>query len=159
MCRRPWAARSWWKIPPPISPSDSVIPEAEFLNSLAHRTGCGILCDVNNVHVSAANTGAFDPLAYLDALDASAIGEIHLAGHSSAEVGDRGETLLLDDHGSKVAGAVWALYAHLVRRIGARPRLVEWDRNIPPLADLIAEAMKADMILAFEEADRDARPG
>src|SRR5689334_12756448 len=44
----------------------STIPEPEFLAELVRRTGCGILCDVNNIHVSARNLG-FDPLAYLDA--------------------------------------------------------------------------------------------
>jgi uncharacterized protein (UPF0276 family) len=42
----------------------------------------GILCDVNNIYVSARNFG-FDPIAYLDALPNEAIGEIHLAGHHS----------------------------------------------------------------------------
>src|SRR5205814_6517774 len=28
---------------------DSPIPEPEFLNALAARTGCGLLCDVNNI--------------------------------------------------------------------------------------------------------------
>ena len=34
---------------------DSPIPEPEFLATLARRTGCGVLCDVNNVHVTAHN--------------------------------------------------------------------------------------------------------
>ena len=38
----------------------STIPEAEFLAELARRTGCGLLCDVNNVHVTAQNL-ALDP--------------------------------------------------------------------------------------------------
>ena len=35
----------------------SSIPEAEFLTEVARRTGCGILCDVNNVYVSSKNFG------------------------------------------------------------------------------------------------------
>jgi uncharacterized protein (UPF0276 family) len=35
----------------------STIPECEFLATVAARTGCGILCDVNNIYVSAANHG------------------------------------------------------------------------------------------------------
>ena len=45
----------------------SMIPEWEFLATVANRTGCGILCDVNNIYVSAANHG-WDPSAYLAAL-------------------------------------------------------------------------------------------
>jgi uncharacterized protein len=65
----------------------SSIPEAEFLTEVVRRTGCGILCDVNNMYVSARNF-RFDPIAYLDALPIEAIGEIHLAGHHTAEYAD-----------------------------------------------------------------------
>ena len=45
--------------------SHSSIPEWEFLAAVAERTGCGILCDVNNIYVSACNHG-WDASAYLD---------------------------------------------------------------------------------------------
>src|SRR5579859_7346579 len=56
----------------------STLSEPEFLGALAARTGCGLLCDVNNIHISAQNLG-FDPEAYVDALPAEAVREIHLA--------------------------------------------------------------------------------
>ena len=105
------------------------------------RTGCALLCDVNNVHVTAQNLG-LDPVAYLDALPAAAVGEIHLAGHSVNDVD--GRPLLIDDHGSPVGPAVWRLYEHALRRFGAVPTLVEWDTDIPPLEVLMAEARRAD---------------
>jgi uncharacterized protein len=116
----------------------STIPEAEFLTETARRTGCGILCDVNNVYVSATNF-RFDPIAYLDALPAAAVGEIHLAGHHAAE----GVDVLIDDHGSPVAQPVWELYAQALRRFGSVPTLIEWDTNIPPLEILLDEARHA----------------
>jgi uncharacterized protein (UPF0276 family) len=116
----------------------STIPEAEFLTETACRTGCGILCDVNNIYVSATNF-RFDPLAYLDALPAAAIGEIHLAGHHPAEDVD----ILIDDHGSRVAQPVWELYSQALRRFGAVPTVIEWDTNIPPLEILLDEARHA----------------
>ena len=66
----------------------STIEEPEFLAELARRTGCGLLCDINNIHVSGRNLG-FDPLAYLAGLPAAAIGEFHLAGHSINDVDGR----------------------------------------------------------------------
>jgi hypothetical protein len=116
----------------------STIPEAEFLTETARRTGCGILCDVNNIYVSATNFG-FDPITYIDALPAAAVGEIHLAGHCAAEDVD----VLIDDHGSRVAQPVWELYVEALRRIGAVPALIEWDTNIPPLEILLDEARHA----------------
>ena len=122
----------------------SPIPEPEFLGELARRTGCGLLCDVNNVFVTCHNLGQ-DPAAYLAALPSDAIGEIHLAGHSSNDVD--GRIVLIDDHGSRVAPAVWALYEQAVRRIGPRPTLIEWDTDIPELRVLLEEAARAGRIL------------
>src|SRR5271170_5741702 len=116
----------------------SMISEADFLTEIARRTGCGILCDVNNIYVSATNF-RFDPIAYLDALPAAAIGEIHLAGHHPAE----DVNVLIDDHGSRVAQPVWELYAQALRRFGAVPTLIEWDTNLPALEILLDEARHA----------------
>ena len=116
----------------------SSIPEAEFLTEVFRRTGCGILCDVNNIYVSARNFG-FDPIAYLDALPIEAIGEIHLAGHHTAEDVD----ILIDDHGSRVAEPVWSLHAAALRRFGPVPALIEWDTSLPELEILVGEARHA----------------
>ena len=123
----------------------STIPEWEFLAAVADRTGCGILCDVNNVYVSACNHG-WDASAYLAALPTHAIGEIHLAGHTVRQLDD-GHTLLIDDHGSRIAPEVWALYAEALARFGPVPTLVEWDTNVPPLEVLLAEAATAASLL------------
>lgn len=116
----------------------SSMPEAEFLTEVVRRTGCGILCDVNNIYVSAMNFG-FDPIAYLDALPIGAIGEIHLAGHHAAEDVD----ILIDDHGSRIAQPVWDLHAAALRRFGPVPTLIEWDTNLPALEVLLDEARHA----------------
>ncbi|MBO9708591.1 MAG: DUF692 domain-containing protein [Caulobacter sp.] len=120
------------------------LDETEFLAELARRTGCGLLVDVNNVFVSAANLG-YAPEAYLDALPARAIGEIHLAGHGADE---GGSALLIDTHAAPVSEAVWALYARLVARIGPRPTLVERDDDIPAFEVLMAERDRAHAVLA-----------
>lgn len=121
----------------------STIPEPEFLAELARRTGCGVLCDVNNVYVTAQNFG-LDPGQYLGVLPADAVGEIHLAGHSVRNAD--GGPILIDDHGSRVAGEVWALYARARERFPAAPALIEWDTDIPPLDVLLDEAATADRI-------------
>lgn len=119
----------------------AAMPEADFLGELVRRTGCGILCDVNNVYVTCANTGG-DARAWLAALPADAVGEIHLAGHTRVDAD--GTEILIDDHGSPVTPAVWALYAEAVRRFPAAPTLIEWDSALPPLATLVAQAHLAD---------------
>jgi uncharacterized protein len=121
----------------------SPIPEPEFLASLAGRTGCGLLCDINNIYVSGQNLG-FDAADYLAALPADAIGEIHLAGHQANTVGEG--VVLIDDHGSAVADPVWTLHGEALQRFGRRPTLIEWDSRLPALDVLLAEAGKADRL-------------
>jgi hypothetical protein len=124
----------------------STIPEWEFIVAVAARTGCGILCDVNNIYVSAHNHG-WDASTYLAALPAAAIGEIHLAGHSVRPLAD-GSTVRIDDHGSRVIDDVWALYGQALDRFGPVPTLIEWDTNVPPLDVLLGEARRAGTLLA-----------
>jgi uncharacterized protein len=123
----------------------STVPEAEFLGTVARRTGCGILCDVNNIFVNAANHG-WDAQAYLDALPQGDVKELHLAGHAVTTLSD-GAVILIDDHGSQVDTAVWKLFGRAVQRFGTLPTLIEWDTNIPPLQALIEQASRAAAIL------------
>ena len=123
----------------------SSMAEVAFLNALAQRTGCGVLCDVNNVYVTCANLGG-DPIAWLGGLDASTVGEIHLAGHAVNDAD--GHRILIDDHGSPVSDPVWTLYEHAVRRFGRAPTLIEWDTDVPALEVLLGEAAKAQERLA-----------
>lgn len=129
----------------------STMPEWEFLAAVAERTGCGILCDVNNIFVSARNHG-FDPRRYLRALPAAHVHEIHLAGHRLRKLDD-GREIRIDDHGSRVCDEVWSLYAHAIARFGRVPTMIEWDTDVPPLAVLLEEAAKAERIMT-EELDR-----
>jgi len=123
--------------------------EIDFLAELARRTGCGLLLDVNNVFVSAANLG-FSAEDYLDAFPGEAVREIHLAGHSRDP--DLGERLLIDSHDAPVCAQVWALHERLVARIGPRPTLVERDDHLPPFEELLAERDRAHAALAHPEA-------
>ncbi|MBV8469016.1 MAG: DUF692 domain-containing protein [Burkholderiaceae bacterium] len=121
--------------------------EWDFLAEVARRTGCGILLDVNNIHVSACNHG-FDAGTYLQALPRSAIGEIHLAGFETDESGG----FLVDTHSRPVHAAVWALYAKALERFGPQPTLIEWDNDIPELAVLLAQAEQAEKHLQAAES-------
>ena len=118
--------------------------EIDFLSELVRRTGCGLLLDVNNVYVSARNLG-YSAEAYLDAFPGDAIMEIHLAGHTPDPT--LGDKLLVDTHDAPVAPAVWALYARLIARVGARPTLIERDDNLPDFATLYAEREQAASML------------
>ena len=115
--------------------ADSKISEPDFLRALVERTGCGLLLDVNNVFVSAANLG-FDAAAYLTDIPYGAVAEIHVAGHR-ANIVD-GRTILIDDHGSPVSEPVWDLYAQVIGKARDAATLIEWDSDLPSL-DLLLD--------------------
>ena len=119
---------------------ESPIPEPEFLAQLTRRTGCGLLCDVNNAYVTSVNFG-LDPHAYLETLPGDQVAQFHLAGHCRNDA--EGVTVLIDDHGDRVADEVWSLYAAALARWGPRPTLIEWDTAIPTLDVLMDEAQRA----------------
>jgi hypothetical protein len=123
----------------------STIPEWEFISAVAQRSGCGILCDVNNIFVSASNHG-WDAQRYLNALPPAAVEEIHLAGHALHTL-ENGRTVRIDDHGSSVCAEVWALYVQALRRFGPRPTLIEWDTDIPAFEVLLDEAAQAATLM------------
>jgi uncharacterized protein (UPF0276 family) len=106
--------------------------EWEFLAAMTKRTGCELLLDLNNVYVSATNHG-FDANAFVDAIPAGRVRQIHLAGHS------QGRDLLIDTHDSPVVDGVWALYARAMSRLGPVATMIERDADIPPLHELLRE--------------------
>jgi uncharacterized protein (UPF0276 family) len=117
------------------------LAEWEFLAALADRADCDLLLDVNNVYVSSVNLG-FDPWQYIEALPVERVREIHLAGFTTLPAAEGG-TVLVDTHSAPVADVVLDLYARTRARFGAVPLLLEWDADLPPLADLVAEAQRA----------------
>jgi uncharacterized protein len=124
----------------------STMSETEFLSELVHRTGCRLLCDVSNVYISGHNMG-FDPHAYLDALPADAIGEIHLSGFVAEEAEENeGSEILIDTHSAAIPDPIWGLYVRAVRRFGRAPTLIEWDNELPALESLLVEARHADAV-------------
>ncbi|HJW03353.1 MAG TPA: DUF692 domain-containing protein, partial [Azospira sp.] len=121
------------------------MPEWEFIAEMARRTGCGLLLDVNNIHVSACNHG-FAAADFIAGIPVDAVAEIHLAGYEEVD------GLLVDTHSRPVYPAVWELYRAALQRFGPVPTLIEWDQDIPPFAVLQGEAAQAQACLdALEE--------
>lgn len=124
-------------------PLRSEMDEADFLVEIATRSGCGLLLDVNNLYISAANCG-IDADAYIAAIPTELVGEIHVAGHSPDE--RFGPSLLIDSHASAVAAPVWRLLETALRHLGPTPVLIERDANLPPFAELLQERAYAERL-------------
>jgi uncharacterized protein len=153
--------------------ADDTMTEPEFFTQLCQRTGCSMLLDVNNLMVNALNAASnaasasnevvdpyvdpfVDPFTscceFVNALPRGMVGEIHLAGYCTAGFADAtsdvASTIVIDDHGSRVRPAVWALYEHALHRFGAVPTLIEWDTDLPTFEVLMGEAQQAAVLLA-----------
>ena len=120
-----------------VSFAESTFTEWEFLAELTAQTGCYLLLDVNNIHVSGSNHG-YDPYEFLSGIPVDRVRQIHLAGHSAGPEG-----MLIDTHDTPVCDGVWALYAEAARRFGPCATMIERDDSIPPLGALLAELDQA----------------
>jgi uncharacterized protein (UPF0276 family) len=115
----------------------SDLSEVQFLSEVAHRSGCGLLLDAANVHVSAVNHG-FSAEDYINAFPIGLVEEIHLAGHAE-DADEDGERLLIDAHCAPVPSPVWALYRRILDRRGPVATLIEWDNDLPACPGLLEE--------------------
>jgi uncharacterized protein (UPF0276 family) len=122
-----------------MSYTASEMTEWEFVTAVAEEADCGILLDVNNIYVSSFNH-AFDPALFVDGVPHERVVQIHVAGHTNHG------RYILDTHSDHVIDPVWDLYRRALRRTGPVSTLVEWDDDIPPFAELEAEAAKARAI-------------
>ncbi|MEM6988757.1 MAG: DUF692 domain-containing protein, partial [Pseudomonadota bacterium] len=133
-----------------LSLDTSTLSEAELLNNIVTRTGCGLLLDVNNVYISAQNMG-YDAEAYIRSLPTQAVGEIHLAGHL-VDDSDPTDPLLIDTHDRAVCEDVWDLYQFTLEQCGPTPTLIEWDSNVPTWEALTADMHRAEGLLNRTES-------
>lgn len=122
----------------------STIDEWVFLSEVQKRTGCHILLDFNNIHVSSFNHG-FSCSEYLAGIDPQVVKEIHLAGFTK-KVTDKGE-VWIDTHSKPVSDEVWQLFSQWTTANGSRKTLIEWDLDIPEPEVLLSEAEKASTLL------------
>ena len=124
-----------------VSFGQSEMAEWEFIAELTRRTGCWLIFDVNNVHVSGFNH-EFDPIDFLNGIPPERVIQFHVAGH------EHKGTHIIDTHDHAVTDEVWALYAKALKRFGAVSTMIERDDKIPPLDELVAELGIARRIAA-----------
>ena len=131
-----------------LSYRESVMTEWEFLITVARRSGCKLLLDINNAYVSAMNH-RFSPETYVDAVPAELVAQIHLGGYS-----DTGK-FLFDTHSRAPTDPVWELYRRTIKRMPSTPVLIEWDEDVPAWDGLESQAVKAADI---QREERERQP-
>lgn len=123
----------------------NTLTELEFINVLHQETGCKLLLDINNVHISSCHL-EFNAVEYINELPISLISEIHLSG--SRNSGAANHPLFTEHHGHKISREVWTLFAHYLQRSSRTPTLIERDINIPKLSELLQEAKMAKEMIS-----------
>jgi uncharacterized protein (UPF0276 family) len=130
----------------------SVVPEWAFWRDVVEEAGCGYLLDVNNVYVSSVNTGV-SAQDTLSALDPARILQVHVAGHRRVAGGP-----IVDTHDRPVPPEVWALYRRAWQRLGPFPTLLEWDADLPPYEEALAELEQARRVRQVEVSPQPLAP-
>jgi uncharacterized protein (UPF0276 family) len=126
---------------PFIWPGDAM-SEASFFQQLVDETGCGLHLDITNLLYDARNFGR-EPEALLMDYPLESAWALHLAGgvHSARD------RFWNDTHDHPIDDEVFALLPPLRGVAPVRAAIVERDRRLPPLAELVAEARRAAEIL------------
>jgi uncharacterized protein (UPF0276 family) len=145
-----------------MEPPASACSEIEWVSSVVASAGCDLLLDLHNVYANSENF-SFDPIGYLDGLDPTRIGAIHLAGGCWIETGttaESGDLRYLDDHLHDVPDPVYRLLVEVGARV-QRPLTVvlERDGRFPPMRDLLWQLDRARAAVAEGRRLRASRSG
>lgn len=104
----------------------STMTEAQFLSEVLELSDCGLLLDINNVHVNSLNHG-FDPIEFLEQIPLDRTVQLHIAGHIHAPEFDA----YVDTHGAPIIGPVYKLLKYVMERTDVKAILLERDQNFP----------------------------
>lgn len=115
--------------------------EAEFLTRVLQTADCGLLLDINNLHINARNHG-FDPYDFLTSIPLERVVQVHIAG------GRESLGVMVDTHGSPVHPEVWDLLGWVVDHAPVKAVLLEWDMDFPPFGVILEHLDRARAILA-----------
>jgi uncharacterized protein (UPF0276 family) len=108
---------------------DSKMSDAEFLNLICRETGAGLLLDVENVYLNAANH-EFDPYAFLDALHPGLVKEVHMAGGVTIRDEALAKPLLADSHSHPVPDEALDLLEYALARHAPSVIILERDDRL-----------------------------
>ena len=126
--------------------AESSLGPAEFYRELVVRSGAYFLLDVHNIYVDEVN-GGDDPVAFIEALPAERIAEIHVSGGSWS----RTRQTYKDSHDSKTPGRVLELLDVALRR--ARPDTIVLERRSETDLEAMWTEMRDDLV-HINEIDR-----
>ena len=145
LCERAASIRARYGLPFLLENIVHVVPDAPgeysdagFLNTLAERTGCGVILDTYNLECDAHNQ-KFDIKAFLDELRPSIVAELHVAG------GVEHNGFLLDVHSQRCRPSTVELARGFSTKPGGAVRAVVYEFMPEAIENLGREAIESEL--------------
>lgn len=126
---------------------DSVLSDAEFFSLICGETGAGMLLDVENLRLNAHNHG-FDAYAFLDALPAGVVKEVHIAGGVVIREGFLERPFLADSHSRPVAGGAFDLLDHTLSHHAPAAIVLERDERLESMEEILDDIARIHRCVA-----------
>jgi uncharacterized protein (UPF0276 family) len=126
---------------------DSKLSDAEFLSLICRESGAGLLLDVENLYLNATNHG-FDPYAFLDALPAGIVKEVHMAGGITVDKEFLERPVLADTHSHPVPDATLDLLEYALARHAPTAIIVERDDRLDAVDEILDDVARIRARLA-----------
>jgi uncharacterized protein len=120
---------------------DSDLSDAEFLNLICRETGAGLLLDVENLFLNAHNHG-FDPYAFLDALPADLVKEVHVAGGMTVCKDFLQRPFLADSHSHPVPDETLDLLDQVLARHTPETIVLERDDRLHAVGEILDDVAR-----------------
>jgi uncharacterized protein len=136
---------------------ESELSDAEFISRICRETGAGILLDLENLYVNGRNHG-FDPHAFLDALPAGLVREVHLAGGVTLEEDVVPQPFFADSHSHPIPDAALDLLDHALVRQTPSTIVLERDDRLEAADEILADIARIRARLDRRYGSRDAQP-
>jgi uncharacterized protein (UPF0276 family) len=130
---------------------DSKLSDAAFLDLICRETGAGLLLDIENLHLNASNHG-FDPYAFLDALPAHLVKEVHMAGGVTVEEDFLDRPFHADSHSHPMPDATLDLLRHVLRRQTPATIILERDDRLDAVDEILDDVMRLRACVAAAHA-------
>jgi uncharacterized protein (UPF0276 family) len=120
---------------------DPELSDAEFLKLICRETGAGLLLDVENLYLNAANHG-FSAREFLDALPSGLVQEVHVAGGITVPEQVLGRPFLADSHSHPVPGDALDLLSYMLARQFPSTIILERDERLDALDEILDDVAR-----------------
>jgi uncharacterized protein (UPF0276 family) len=120
---------------------DSDLSDAEFLNLICRESGAGLLLDVENLYLNAANHG-FDPYELLDGLSVGLVREVHMAGGISVQDDELGRPFLADSHSHPMPDQTLDLLDYALARHAPSTIVLERDDRFEATEEILNDVAR-----------------